>query len=95
MGSWSLLASFETVRPGSRPDGSREELAARPENLQLLLAEYQGLTASDEVDFVGGVLELLGFDPETTCWAGKQEISSGQYQYVWVPERNFSQFMLS
>ena len=95
MGSWSLLASFETVRPGSRPDGSREELAARPENLRLLLAEYQGITAGDEVDFVGGVLELLGFDPETACWAGKQEISSGQYQYVWVPERNFSQFMLS
>ena len=86
---------FETVRPGSRPDGSREELAARPENLRLLLAEYQGITAGDEVDFVGGVLELLGFDPETACWAGKQEISSGQYQYVWVPERNFSQFMLS
>ena len=81
---------FETVRPGSRPDGSREELAARPENLRLLLAEYQGITAGDEVDFVGGVLELLGFDPETACWAGKQEISSGQYQYVWVPERNFS-----
>ena len=86
---------FETVRPGSRPDGSREELAARPENLRLLLAEYQGITAGDEVDFVGGVLELLGFDPETACWAGKQEIASGQYQYVWVPERNFSQFMLS
>ena len=86
---------FETVRPGYRPDGSREELAARPENLRLLLAEYQGITAGDEVDFVGGVLELLGFDPETACWAGKQEISSGQYQYVWVPERNFSQFMLS
>ena len=76
---------FETVRPGSRPDGSREELAARPENLRLLLAEYQGIAAGDEVDFVGGVLELLGFDPETACWAGKQEISSGQYQYVWVP----------
>ena len=51
--------------------------------------------SAHEVDFVGGVLELLGFDPETACWAGKQEISSGQYQYVWVPERNFSQFMLS
>ena len=86
---------FETVRPGIRDGGAREELTARPENLRLLLAEYQGITAGDEVDFVGGVLELLGFDPETACWAVKQEISSGQYQYVWVPERNFSQFMLS
>ena len=86
---------FETVRPGYRPDGSREELAARPENLWLLLEEDQGFTAGDEVDFVGGVLELLGFDTEAAFLAGKQEISSGQYQYVWVPELNFSQFMLS
>ena len=78
---------FETVRPGYRPDGSREELAARPENLRLLFEEYQGLFAGDEVDFAGGDLELLGFDPEKAYWEGKQEISSGQYQYVWVPER--------
>ena len=39
------------------------------------------------MDFAGGDLELLGFDPENAYWAGKQEMSSGYYQYVWVPER--------
>ena len=78
---------FETVRPGIRDGGAREELTARPENLRLLFEEYQGLFAGDEVDFAGGDLELLGFDPEKAYWEGKQEISSGQYQYVWVPDR--------
>ena len=62
-------------------------MAARPENLRLLFEEYRGLSAGDEVEFAGGVLELLGFDPENAYWAGKQEMSSGYYQYVWVPER--------
>ena len=39
------------------------------------------------MDFAGGDLELLGFDLVNGYWAGKQEVSSGQYQYVWVPDR--------
>ena len=79
---------FETVRPGYRPDGSREELAARPENLRWLVEEYDGLAAGDEVDFAGGEIVLLGVDRERAYWACKQETScSGQFQYVWVPEQ--------
>ena len=79
---------FETVRPGSRSDGSREELAARPENLRWLVEEYDGLAAGDEVDFAGGEIVLLRVDRERAYWACKQETScSGQFQYVWVPEQ--------
>ena len=45
---------FETARPGSRADGSREESAVRPENLRLFLEEYDGLAPGDEVAFAGG-----------------------------------------
>ena len=79
---------FETARPGSRSDGSRDELAVRPENLRLLLEEYGGFAAGDEVDFAGGEVVLLGFDRETDYWACTQDVSgSGQCQYVWIPEQ--------
>ena len=81
---------FETARPGFREDGSREELAVRPENLRWLSVEFNGLAAGDAVVFDGGDIVLLGFDPVTAYWACKQEMSrledSVRFQYVWVPE---------
>ena len=79
---------FETARPGSRPDESREELAVRPGNLRRLVEEYDGFSTGDEVDFAGGEIVLLGFDRDRAYWACKQEMScSGQIQNVWVPEQ--------
>ena len=81
---------FETARPGFREDGSREELAVRPENLRWLSVEFNGFAAGDAVIFDGGEIVLLGFDAVTAYWACKQEMSrfeeSVRFQYVWVPE---------
>ena len=44
---------FETVRPISREDGSRSQLALRPDNLRWLFEEYNRLAAGEEVDFAG------------------------------------------
>ena len=74
-----------TLRPASD-----EEIAVRPENLRILLQQFDGCAAGDLFEREEGEVVLLGFDAAERRWAGELEIELGdgrcEYQYLWIPE---------